>query len=412
MAQTVAVVRNTLSSTVSGAVSFTSSGFGTPAAAIIITCGANSTNNPQDNADLSVGFWDGTNQYAVGVRCIDGGASAVTDRGSAAYGALVPSTAYAYYTVSPTTDGITLTLSSGTTSIARFATVILLAGVSASAFTLTANSTVNNTTTKTGLAFTPNLVLFIGSGLGNFSTSSSSAGIFTFGVAESGGDQRMVSFGSVHAASDEIATQLYSETRVAGQIYNDTETWTGEVTSWTSDGFVLTTRTGGSGGDVVACLALGGADLSYEIGTLTTPTSTASPQTVSTSVAPDALVLALSTATGTSLETGSGANGLMLGMADDNGEFAHNISVEDAAAAMNTASASSASALVNLDSSSGGSRTDMIDGTVALNSSDFTITYSAVDGTARKGWWLAFGVAAAGGTANPWYYRLQQGVAA
>lgn len=209
---------------------------------------------------------------------------------------------------------------------------------------------------------------------------------------------RLLGFGSVTSSADEVANILFSESRCVGQIFNNATSWTGEVTSWTSDGFVMTTRDGASGGDVCFALALGGADLSFDAGTLTTPTSTGN-SSVSTSIAPDAVLLALSTATGTTIESGSGANGLMVGLADDNGQYAHNMSVEDGAATTNANSAASASALVNLDSSSGGSRTDIIDGTVTLNGSDFTINYSATDGTARKGWWVAFG-AAGGGTAS------------
>jgi hypothetical protein len=85
-------------------------------------------------------------------------------------------------------------------------------------------------------------------------------------------------------------------------------------------------------------------------------------------------------------------------MATASTEFSHTGQVEDAADTTNTNSAASATAVVNLDSSSGGTRTDMCDATVTLNASDFTLNYSATDATARKGWWVAFGGAGGGGT--------------
>src|SRR5687768_881880 len=146
MAQTVAVVRNTLTATGGGTTDFTSTGFGTPTAAIIIFCNANATNNPQDSGIIGVGFWDATNQRTVSVRCNDNGATATTARTSDdALAIRIEGTDGTNndYTVANTTDGIRLTMTVDNTSLARFATVILLKGVSAQVGTFTPNATQN-----------------------------------------------------------------------------------------------------------------------------------------------------------------------------------------------------------------------------------------------------------------------------
>lgn len=399
MAQTVAVVRGTLSATSAGTTDFTKASFGTPTAAIIIVCNADSTNNPADNASLSVGFWDGTSQRCCAFRTLDAGATSSTHRASDdSYGALPGSTtSLNAYTVSAITDGIRLTLSVDNTSTTRYCTVILLAGVSAKALTFTTNTTQNGTQASASLGFAPTAAFFATVGAGSIDQATTAANM-SFGFATSSGTHRMIGAGYADGAADEAGTLLYSETRCVGQISGGATVWTGEITTWGVDTFTMTTRDGSSAADVCIVLALGGADLSFDAGTLTTPTSTGN-SVISTTVAPAAVLSMLSTATGTTLATDSQTNGVAVGLADASGQFAHNTFVEDAAATMNSGSAAQAAAFIDLDTSSGGARADMCSGTVTLNSSDFTINYSAVDGTARKGWWFAFGPAASASSA-------------
>lgn len=403
MAQSVAVVRGTLSATLNGTTDFTKAGLGTAAAALIIVCNANATNNPADTGIISVGFWDGTNQRVCAVHNADNAATTSTGRASNdSYGAIIPGAAAdSNYSVSAITDGIRLTLSVDNTTVTCFCTVILWAGVSAKALTFTPNATQNLTADSASLGFAPKAVLF--STIGN--TAADAAGttlhsIISFGFAAQDGGHRCVLSASTSGAADELASLLYSETRAVGQVFNGALAWTGEVTAFNADTFTMTTRDGGSGSDVCFALALGG-DVSFDYGTLTTPTSTGA-AAIATEVAPDALLLMLSTATGTVLHTDSGANGLMIGLADADGQFSHSTYVEDAAATTNTGSVASATAAINLDTSSGGTRADMIDATVALNVRHFTSTYTAVNATARKGFWVTFGPAQAACVDSTW----------
>lgn len=397
MAQTVAVVRNTLSATLSGTADFTSSGFGTPTAAIIIWCNANATNNPQADAITGVGFWDGTNQRVVSFACTDNSANSATARSSDdSYGAKQTAgsgSSEVSYTVSAITDGIRLTLSVDNTGVGRFCTVLLIAGVSAVTGTFTPNATQDATQESASLGIAPDLIFFASIGDTVADRTGATTAVISFGFAEQGAVHRAIMWSSADSAANETAVVQFSETRCVGDVMGGSLVWSGEVTTFGADTFTMTTRDGATGSNVLFFLALGGADLSYDCGTLTTPVATGN-DVNATDIAPDALLLMLSGASSTTLATDSQANSLMLGMADDNGEFCHNIIVEDAAATMNTASQASATACVDLDSSSGAAKTDLCDATATLNASDFTLNYTVVDGTARKGWWVAFGNAA------------------
>lgn len=401
MAQTVAVVRNTLTATLSGTTDFTKTGFGTPTAAIILMDSSNTTNNPQASGIMSVGFWDGTNVRCCAIRAEDGGATSNTQRSQDdTYGAIAPADGSnnAAFSVSNITDGIRLTMDVDNASDQRFCTVLLLAGVSAKVGTFTPNTTQNATQASASLGFAPKLVFFTCIGMGTGDQVGISNAILSFGFARDDATHRAIIFCSLDTQLDELANILYSETRCVGQISNNATQWTGEVTTFGADTFTMTTRDGGSGSDVCFFLALGGADLSIDAGTYTTRTSNGD-NVIATDIAADAVLVGLSTADGTTLETGADANGIMFGLADDNGQFSHNLSVEDAAATINANSASQAAKLIDLDTSSAGTRTDMVDGTVTLNASDFTVAENPTNATARKGWWVAWGAAAGGAAA-------------
>ena len=277
----------------------------------------------------------------------------------------------------------------------------MFAGISAKAGTFTPNATQNSTTESASLGFAPKAILFTTIGATAADFAAAATAVISFGIARDDSTHRMLAFASADAAADEAANILYSETRCVGQIVGGATTWTGEVTTFGSDTFTMTTRDGASGSDVCFFLALGGADLSFDVGTYTTRT-TAGDNTIATDVAPDAVLTVLSTATGTTIETGSGANGVAIGLADADGQFSHNISVEDGAGTSNANSAAQAAKLIDLDTSSGGTMAAMVDGTVTLNASDFTVAENPVDSTARKGWWVAFGAAAAAGVTWGW----------
>jgi hypothetical protein len=389
MAQSVCVVRASLTATNGASTDFTKSGFGTPSAAIIIAGEANTTANPAQQARISIGFWDGSTERVVGIFSQDGVTTMNSLRGAVQAGVLMTSggTINSQYGVSTITDGIRLTMEVDNTSLSRHCTVVMFSGISAKAGVLTMNTTQNATTESASLGFAPALVLCASVGMAADEDDTDENATLSFGFATSSA-QRMIAFGSLYGVGNEIANMLFSETRCAGVVLADTNTWNGEITTFGLDTFTITTRDGSAGSHRLYFLALGGGDLSFDVGTLSTRTTAGTDQ-VSTAINPDAILVALSTATGTSLETGSGANGFMVGAADDNGQYAHNISVCDALAAANSNSASQNDRLIDLDTSVGTTRTELVDATIVFNTTNFEITYSLADATARKGWWLA-----------------------
>lgn len=397
--QSVAVVRGTLSAT-GGTTDLTSAGLGTVDAAIIFCSNANTTNNPQAHASMSVGFWDGTNQRTIGAFSLDGSGTSDEGRVSGDDRALkftTTNTAAANlneYTASAITDGVRLTQTVDNTNVERYVTAVLLSGVDAAAGTFTPNSTQDAAQESASLGFSPESLFFLCIGNDTVDQDQVAHSIFSFGAATPTA-HRMTAIGHEDAVGTTDCTLLYSETRCVGQVFDGALSWAGEVTTFGADSFTMTTRDGGSGGDLCFYLALGG-DFSGELGTLTTPASTGT-DAVSTGVSPDAVLSLMSTASGATLHTDSGAEGVSLGASDGTNDYAHNFTTGDGLATSNSQSAASASAVIDLDDENGGFQ-NLADATVsAMGSSSFTLNYSAVPVTARKGFYLAFGEAAASG---------------
>ena len=132
MAVTVAVVNGALPAT--GTADFTRSGFGTPDCAIIYFTAASSGTNPQAAvSDLSIGFWNASAQNVASLRSQDAVATSNTAQATddAAVGVIIvynADTVEATWTAASTTDGLRITLASGTGG-AYQATVVMFKGV-------------------------------------------------------------------------------------------------------------------------------------------------------------------------------------------------------------------------------------------------------------------------------------------
>jgi hypothetical protein len=392
MAQGVAVIRATLTATGSGTTDFTKTGFGTPTAAIILCGPPTAGSTTRVNAGMSIGFWDGTNQRCQYWYGVDGAATSNTTRTTSVTHVIRHydnATQVCAYTAAAITDGIQLTMTVDNTSDTRLCTVILFTGVSALAGSITPNATQDGTQASASLGFAPKLVFMVPTHVtaAADSTDDARGGL---GFADFNGNHNCVALHWDDAQTAEAASQQVSTTRAYSVIGGSA----GEITTWGADTFTLTTRDAAhAGGQIVFYLALGGADLAFDPFVFDTRTTTGD-TTIPLDVDADAVLLVLTTNTAVGTATDSGANGMAIGLADADGEFSHNTSVEDAADTTNCNSATQAAAAIDLDSSAAGSRTDLCDGTVALNTSDITLTYTVVDGTARKAFGIAFGPAA------------------
>jgi hypothetical protein len=400
MAQNVAIVQAAATAALAGTTDFTSSGFGTPTGALLIGCNASSGTNPAAEAILSIGFWDATNQRAVTIVGGDNLASTNTARSSNDARAVMFNDAaanLAQYSITNITDGIRLTMDVDTTSATRYVTAILFSGVSIAVGNITPNATLDATTESASLGFAPEFIFFA-SVAGDAADEDKLAGaLLSFGLAEIGGFHRSWGWTLPDAAAAETALQRFDDDRCVGLISaaSGLEIWAGEVTTWGADTFTLTTRDAANASAHIAFfMALGGADLSYDTISFDTRTTTGD-TVIPTDVTPQAALLSICTRSATGLASDATANGVAFGFKDAAGQFSHNCSVEDAADPTNCNSAAQTAAAIDLDSSSGGTRTDLCSGTAVLNASDITLTYTVVDGTARKGFGVVFGEAGA-----------------
>jgi len=214
---------------------FTSSGFGTPDVAILIIGTAHTSANPSGDQGISFGFYDGTNQYSWGI----------TDDERYTSSTLIGQPLGISYTASSEpTDGIRIT--PGTTTVDRYATVILIKGlnnVAIGSFIAQGGGTVS------GLGFEPNFLIL--GGVGN-DGGENSKGLHSIGVARQDSASSITQAVHLHYVDDEESALFDDE--INGQLYSGSITWSEAITSFDTGGFTL--GDGSGSGDVAIYLAL------------------------------------------------------------------------------------------------------------------------------------------------------------
>jgi hypothetical protein len=402
MAQEIAVVNAALTATSSGTTDFTSSGFGTPTAAIVFVSNANTTNNPQAGPATSIGFWDGSSQASCSVSCNDNSATSGTYRSArddyiaVTVASGTGSTTWGTgFQASAITDGIRLTMAVDNSSAQRYASALLIKGVSAKLLAITPSASANGTVTTASLGFEPKAAFFACVGVShntaNSGSSQLSEAILSFGAATEDGTQRMIGWAAKSASADTQCTAQFFETRVAGQIFNGSEAWSAEVTNWGADDITITSRTAGAGGDTVFALILGGADVSAGLGTITTSTSTGIVSTTTTGINPGAVLLCLSNLSSTTRATDGTASGFAVGLTDGATHGGYALVDEDGAGTTANENLFSSTHALLSTTSSGGTASTLVAGAVSMGTGEFSVNYSTVSATARKGWYLALG---------------------
>lgn len=406
MAQGVAVIRGVLPDTATSFVDLKQTSFGTPTAAIIIACAGNSTNSTDTDAQMSIGFWDGTNKATHGIKSEDNLTTTTTQRTDDHTYGLTFMEGFSggflltQYSISSITDGIRLTCSTDNTTRQRYVTVILLKGVSAAVGSIAAAGSISGTSTSASLGFAPKLILFstIGNNVDNTQTSNSN---FAIGVADvNGGIHCSGSYQRTGRTTSEWTT-VYSDTYLCFPTRNSIDCEL-TVSNWGTDDFTIRNEVDADA-SYWHYLALGGADLSYEIGGTTTKTTTGT-QSYTTTNQPDALMLALSQSTAVdTLNLSSDNESVSWGMSDGTNDYCHAIAGGDGLSTTNEQSMSHADRVMDLDSESSGFSA-LLDASVdSFNSTDFTLNYSVASGSAHRFWWLAFTSAGGGGgAANIW----------
>jgi hypothetical protein len=416
MTITTAVVRAGASATATTQ-DFTSSGFGTAKACIVIcTLAVTDGTAAADNA-FGLGFATGTsNRFCQCPADEDGVATQdctrvirndsiiwLSNPGSSGSLAVADFTAFI-------TDGIRITWSS-VTGNQELVTVILLGGddLSAHANSITWLDTVNEAIDVTAPGFEPDIVFMIGSRDEVFNTPGGGDTEASFGICHNDGasgiTQRAIGMRYDNGEATSAVEMEFSTDATLVYSNNGSHDWEVELGTFDSSGFTATARDAGGNNSVCAYLALKFASHSSWVGTHSTPTSTGNSADTGPGFTPQFAMLGPSTAiTADTLYTDSTALTTGIAAFDGTNEFCTTVSSEDGQATMDTQSLSDNTA-VNVPDSGG---TALLTASyVSFDANGFTLNYSAVDASNIRLFW-GFAVeedAAAGGFPWPSFQR-------
>jgi len=396
MATTAVISGTTPTST--GTASYTSTGFGTPQAALIFISGANTTNNPQAHAFLGFGSTDGTNDIGFGNVQEDAVTTTNTFKASSSTACIylpnVSGTAEVVGVFSAwTTDGITINFTT-VGSVAYHIQVVLIKGCNNAEVRTQAMSSVAADTVISDLGFKPNLVFCMTSWV-------NSDGI-TAAVRPS--------FGAAHNSSTDTVTQccigwnhpdaivlgsdpcnnIAYNNRVGVQSNYNADTRYITVGSFTSSGFTITTDSIPGGSMNLGFLSLDTGDtdgVSVDIvdspttGTWNCETPGFQPQTV---------ILGLVTGSTVNAYNSTDPYAVGFGLFDDTNEACLGFDHDDAASTTDTQSNYSTSNAISLYHYSGG-HVKLIEGAFSsFDSLGYNMTMSTTYGTALK--WLSIAI--------------------
>lgn len=400
MATKAAVVNGFLPT--SGSRSFTVSGFGTPTAALFFYGSAVSGTNPRIDAAMGVGLWhDGGSQASSTFWSDDASATSASGRRRDASNAVeIISTSSGGLTVgysaSATTDGLTLTLSAGSTGLERFVTIVLLSGTTNESIGSVDLGTGTSAIDVTGPGFAPDLVFFI---TANSTATATPGASLSWGVARKNSSgtvtQGCVAFSSVNGAADADTTTYVSGDYCVAQAESAAVSYRVTASDFDANGFSLTPNAD-SGSDVVYYMALqlADADDAY-VAVVDSITGTGNQAYTGTGFTPQALLLAqvLNTSTNTAL----GAGSLAFGAADAARTGVISTGDEDAVATTDAQTKYSTTRLVDILLET------FADDTAAtlssFDSNGWTLNYSDGSASARKMLAFAIGDSTAGGGA-------------
>ena len=396
MATTFAIVE-AAASTSSSTQDFESSGFGQPDAAIIISNGA--TSNDGTIADMwrySIGFTDGTNSRCAFSAARHNRASTSTFRGGvqgvlAHFGdSLFGSEECLADFDSWLTNGIRFSWSNNPSSAFRVVVVLIKGGD----FSVGDQDTPSSGTgSVTNLGFEPQTVFFTssrtsGADFSSTSTRRASHGAWSFGVANDNGssiDQGSLNWLELQSqAAGAPAVDLLQDGMLANPGGGSSgERFSVEDFRATDNGAFTYRIDSGSSSKPCAYLACRWDGNSAHVGFDDTPTSTGENAYTDPGFSPVFGLIVASTmdAAGYANDSDAGAVALsaFTGTTD---RHSFSVASEDAADTTNTQSvADSTNALnVDLDTGAGGYLADLS----SLDSSGFTLDYTATDSTARK----------------------------
>ena len=239
---------------------------------------------------IAIGLCDGTNQRSVQILSEDAQTTSDTARVSSitdflktysAAGTLLLQIDAVGTGLGPGSGQWVFDVSAENTTSDREAVFVFFGGndLQAAVESFQPNSSVSGSATET-VGFDPDLLVFATPAFAAETTTSESfvnGAFFSVGAAYNNGGtpvQTAITYVNRHSFNPCLVTSAIFNNRVVGQTNNGNIEWTAEITSFPANGFTMTTRDGGTGGDWVYYLALnvGGGDVS--VNTWTWPDST------------------------------------------------------------------------------------------------------------------------------------------
>jgi hypothetical protein len=410
MALTVKTLTGTLSATLNGTTSFTSSGLGAPDAAYVIVTDADTTNNPDPDCIVSHGIWDGTNQWCISFSARSGVAPSAgvgrfrNENRIAAIKVKTSSTptysTYAEYTIAAITDGVEIELVEDATTVERYATVVLFWGLSdAKLVTNWMSATSATSWDINDVGFQPDLLFALNVGVSSTGEIESNIISGSVGVAYYNGTtvkQGCLSLNSVSGSSSVVNTSITNDS-IAMQYYNDGATInrTFTVGSFDSSGFTLTVSSSAAQPIIFLALKLPAATDAELLFKDTATDGTGTEAYTGAGFEPQAALLFGANETTYGSTSSSPNVGQFIGATDGTNTQSLAWGTVDLSSSGTGFSRRSTDAVLIRDSDDDEVVTATFGG---FDSDGFTLNYSAFNATARKVAVLAFKAPAAGYT--------------
>lgn len=398
MAITAVVVSATLNTT--GDTAFTSSGFGTPDAAIILLGRGNTANNPQVHATFTGGFWcSDPGQAGITFSSEDAVSTSDTRRygGSTYAGSVVSPTADSLavsYSASSTTDGINLTVAAGSTTLNRYASVVLLKGLTNAHVGSINLGTGTSAINVTAPGFRADLVLLLSDWAADATLTAGARGSFGAAQISAGGTvaQGCISYESTDNAAASTARTIVLNDKALARITSGALAV--ECAIGANDNGFSITPSADSGSQYAYYLAIECPDPEDAyVGVVDTITGTGDQAYTGAGLTPQALVLASTLATAVDTVTDSGAFNMGFG-GPTTSEWSSVYIDEYNSDPTDTEGYVDTSNILHIRSAVG--TEDTVASLTAFGSDGWTLNYSNGSGAARKMLAIAIGTAASG----------------
>jgi len=393
MAITAVVVSATLNTT--GDTAFTSSGFGTPDAAIILLGRGSTANNPQVHATFTGGFWC-SDPGQAGITFCSEDAQGTTDTrryGDSTYAGHIASpttdSVVISYSASATTDGINLSVAAGSTTLNRYASVILLKGLTNAHVGSVSLGTGTSAINVTAPGFRADLVLLLSTWAADATVTSGARGSFGAGQISAGGTvaQGCISYESTDAAGASTARTIVLNDKALARITSGALAVECAIGA-NANGFSIT-PSADSGSQYAYYLAIECPDPEDAyVGVVDTITGTGDQAYTGAGLTPQALILASTLATAVDTVTDSGAFNVGFG-GPATSEWSSVYIDEYNSDPTDTEGYVDASNILHIRSAVG--TEDTVAALTTFGADGWTLNYSNGSGTARKVLAIAIG---------------------